>query len=243
MVYCKVPETRSTNEYLKTLLKSEDLPDGYLVATPNQTHGRGQKGAVWESEPGKNLTFSLLLRPTALPADKLFLVSKCVSLGIIDYLNQINTAQFQIKWPNDIYYQNKKIAGILIENQIMGPHIKYSVCGIGLNVNQLIFNPELPNPISMAIVFNREFDLEQTLTGVIGQIKTWMGLLEDGFYEKIDEAYHRCLYRHEGYHDFKTEEGTHLHATIIKVDPDGQLILKDNTGTLSGYYFKQIEFL
>ncbi len=243
MAYCNVPETRSTNEYLKTLIKSEELPDGYVVITPNQTHGRGQNGSVWESEPGKNLTFSLLLKPETLPADKLFLVSKCVSLGIIDYLNQIDKAQFQIKWPNDIYYQNKKIAGILIENQLMGSRIKHSICGIGLNVNQNQFSAGVPNPISMLQIFNREFELEKTLLGLINQINVWMGILEDGFYEKIEEAYLSHLYRNDGYYDFKTPEGTLLHATIVRVDPDGQLILKDTTGQLSGYYFKQIAFL
>lgn len=235
-------ETGSTNKYLKNLINDKILPDGFVVAAKYQTEGKGQTGNEWLSEPGKNLTLSILLKPAFLPADHLFLISKAVSLAMVDYLNSIDNHNFKIKWPNDIYYNDKKIAGILIENQILGDKIQYSVVGIGLNINQVKFNSTLPNPISMATIFNREFDVEACTEKIVEQISIWYELLDDGFYDKINEMYFANLYRTDSYYDFTLPNNGLVHAKIVNVDNDGLLTLKTAQGQKMGFYFKEIEF-
>ena len=154
----KVSETLSTNELLKSIADKDSVAEGYTVVAVSQTAGRGQIGAFWESQPGQNLTFSLLLRPEFIKADQMFLVSKAISLGIVDYLNSFGE-EFKIKWPNDIYYKDKKICGVLIENQLMGSNIVYSIIGIGLNINQKEFISDAPNPISLYNIIGRKLDL------------------------------------------------------------------------------------
>lgn len=237
----RIDETPSTNEYLKELVEKEGLPEGFAVFARSQTNGRGQQGTVWESEPGKNINLSFLLRPDFLPADKMFMISKVVSLAIVDYLNGLGK-DFTIKWPNDIYYQDKKVAGILIENEIMGEGVEYSIIGIGLNVNQVEFSCGLTNPISLTKIFKKLFDLELVLRGILSQIVVWYEMLNDGWEDKINEAYFSHLYRTEGYHDFITPFGA-IHGHIIVVEPNGEIKIKDIHGQIHGFYFKELEFV
>ena len=141
-------ETDSTNTYLQQLDADRHLPEGYIAYTDTQRAGRGQRGNSWESQPGKNLTFSLLLRPEHIPANQQFLLSQAVSLAATDVLNRYASG-FSIKWPNDIYWEDKKIAGILIENVLSGSTFARSIVGIGLNINQERFISDAPNPVSL----------------------------------------------------------------------------------------------
>jgi BirA family transcriptional regulator, biotin operon repressor / biotin---[acetyl-CoA-carboxylase] ligase len=237
----RLEETASTNEYLKNLAEKDGLPEGFAVFAKSQTGGRGQQGNIWESEPGKNINLSFLLRPEFLSSDKVFMISKVVSLAIVDYLNNLGKT-FTIKWPNDIYYQDKKVAGILIENQFIGNSLEYCIIGIGLNVNQEVFNSGAPNPIALIKVFKKCFDVEEVLHGLLNQIMVWYEMLIDGWEDKINEAYFTHLYRTEGYHDFLTPGGQ-IHGHIIGVEPNGELKIKDPHGNVSGFYFKEIEFV
>ena len=156
---------KSTNHYLDNL---EPTPaEGRVIMTTNQTGGVGQQGNVWESEAGKNLTFSLLLKPTFLPIASRFMLTKAISIAILDFLKQeLPDQEVYIKWPNDIYFKNKKIAGILIKNEIKGMMMGTSIIGIGLNVNQESFDENLPNPISMKMITGKDYDLEFILNEI-----------------------------------------------------------------------------
>jgi len=141
-----VESVASTNSYLKELAHSRTLDEGTVIVTRNQTAGKGQQGNAWESEAGKNITCSILLYPSFLPVQHFFLLSEVISLGVKETLDAY-TDGITIKWPNDIYYCERKIAGILIENEITGSNISMSVAGIGVNVNQEQFLSDAPNPV------------------------------------------------------------------------------------------------
>lgn len=237
----ELKQVESTNDYLKKINAAEDLNENVVVTTQSQINGKGQGTNSWESQAGKNLTLSILLQPKFLPAEKMFLVSKVVSLGIIDSLNA-QGKKFTIKWPNDIYYQDKKVAGILIENQLLGCCISSSIIGIGLNVNQLKFVSDAPNPIALATIFKRSFDLKIVLSDLLNQIQIWYEMLRDGYYDKINDRYFSHLFRNEGYHDFKVE-GKIIHASIFDIMEDGQMILRLVNGEKRSFYFKEVEFV
>src|SRR5690349_7854438 len=156
-----MPECHSTNDEASRLIESSShVVEGTVVITDSQTSGRGQRGNTWITEPGKNLTFSLLMKPTFLNAQDQFLLNKAFSLGLYDYLNATLQATVKIKWPNDMVVNDKKICGILIENQIQGQNIQNSIVGIGLNVNQENFS--IPTATSMKVL-GKDFTLENVL--------------------------------------------------------------------------------
>ena len=144
----RVKETTSTNDYLAQLCKESKAKEFYTVMADIQTKGKGQRGNSWESEAGKNLTFSIVLYPTALEAPKQFCLSMLAALACHEALDNY-TNGFSIKWPNDIYWKDKKIGGILIENELEGEYIVQSIIGIGLNINQEVFYSDAPNPVSL----------------------------------------------------------------------------------------------
>ena len=158
-------ETISTNTFLQQLVLEQTVEEETVVITHNQTGGRGQRGNSWESEPGKNLTFSIILYPH-LPGEKSFLISQMVSQSIKQVLDTY-ISDVIIKYPNDIYYQNKKIAGILIENSMTDGFLSQSIIGIGLNVNQEIFRSDAPNPVSLKQITGLTYDLNILLQQLI----------------------------------------------------------------------------
>ncbi len=161
----KLDETASTNNYLQEMMVNTPCFEGLMVVAKNQLQGKGQRGNTWESENGKNLTFSFLLKPNVLVEEQ-FVLSQVVSLGIYDFLAKMGFEQVAVKWPNDIYVDGKKIAGILIENTLNANKISTCIVGIGLNVNQIQFSPNI-NATSLAILTDKEFDLEQLLNDLL----------------------------------------------------------------------------
>jgi BirA family biotin operon repressor/biotin-[acetyl-CoA-carboxylase] ligase len=226
---------------LKKLTIEEELPEGFVVLANNQTQGRGIGKNTWESEAGKNLTFSLLLRPVFLKAEEMFMVSKAISLGIVDYLNSLDKC-FTIKWPNDIYYCNKKMGGILIENQLLGNKLNYSLIGIGINLNQEIFHGTAPNPVALKTILKKDINKTECLNGILKQITIWYEILSDGWFEKINQTYFTHLYRNIGYHNFSAHGETFL-AKIKSVENDGKLVLKTQQADQKEFYFKEVEFI
>jgi birA, biotin-[acetyl-CoA-carboxylase] ligase region len=231
----------STNSYLMEWMEKELLPEGTVVCTDNQTAGKGQRNNVWESQPGKNLTFSVLLYPQFLPLNRFFLLSEIISLGIKDTLD-IYTDDISIKWPNDIYYQNKKICGILIENEVTGQCYSQSIVGIGLNVNQDVFFSDAPNPVSLKQITGKEFDLDALLQEILANCFLWYERLREGQAREIEEAYFNALYRNKGFHSYKDQSGV-FEARIEKVGSDGFLCLHTDKGDSRKYAFKEVEFL
>ena len=155
----RLEETTSTNNYLRGLVGKESLPEGSIVVTEYQTAGRGQVGNTWESEPGKNLMFSIILYPDFLPANRQFLISQIAALSVKETLDAYVDG-ITVKWPNDSYWHDQKICGMLIENDLTGHSLYCSVIGIGININQREFLSDALNPVSLVQITGREYDRE-----------------------------------------------------------------------------------
>ncbi|MBI2280704.1 MAG: biotin--[acetyl-CoA-carboxylase] ligase [Bacteroidetes bacterium] len=188
-------ETPSTNTYLQELTVKTECFEGLVVVAKNQPHGKGQRGNTWESESGKNLTFSVLLKPN-LPIDEQFLLSQTVALGIYDFLKAKNIKHVAIKWPNDIYVEYQKIAGILIENTLTSNKITNCIVGIGLNVNQTQFTPAI-NATSLAFLTKKEFELEHLLNELLKCIEVRYLQLKANKYTLIKLEYLKVLFGYQ----------------------------------------------
>ena len=234
-------ETSSTNSYLQALCSQQAVEELTTVITDFQTAGRGQRGNSWESQIGKNLLFSFVLFPKFLEARRQFLISQIISLGIKDELD-IYTTDISIKWPNDIYWKEKKICGMLIENDLMGRNINQSIAGIGININQEIFHSSAPNPVSLLQITGEEHDLFKILKNIMLRIQSYYSLLKKGDTTSIACQYGESLFRREGMHQYKDANGEFL-ARIVCVEPEGRLILEDEKLTKRGYMFKEVEYL
>lgn len=240
----RLEEIPSTNSYLAELCREGKVQEFHTIITDNQTAGRGQRGNSWESETGKNLTFSTVLYPTALEAKEQFLLSMTVAFAVVDALRNY-TDGFSIKWPNDIYWKDKKIAGILIENELEGKYITQSIIGIGLNVNQETFHSSAPNPVSLHQILGSNIDREELLHKVLKGIMAGYLFLETEHQQavvNIRQLYHQKLYRKEGFHPYRDTAGTFM-AEIQEIEPSGHLVLKDEKGTHRRYAFKEVEFI
>ncbi|GFI01148.1 biotin--[acetyl-CoA-carboxylase] ligase [uncultured Phocaeicola sp.] len=236
-----IPETDSTNNYLSKLSDKETVPEFTVVQSDFQTAGKGQRGNSWETEKGKNLLFSVILYPTFLEARQQFILSQLVSLSIKEELDQW-TEDISIKWPNDIYWKDKKICGILIENDLTGTHIARSILGIGININQKTFISDAPNPISLKQITGQEYDTASILKAVMQRIKSYYSLLKQGDITPIIQHYQNALFRKNGIHSYCDAEGE-FKAEIIGVEPDGHFLLQDENGKIRRYVFKEVQYL
>lgn len=234
----------STNDYLSALCKQGKANEFYTVLAEEQTSGKGQRGNKWESEPGKNLTLSLVLYPTTLEANKQFDLSMLVAVSIVDALTDY-TEGFSIKWPNDIYWKDQKICGILIENELEGKYMSQSIIGIGLNINQEHFHSSAPNPVSLYQIIGKEINREEIFGKIIHAILSGYKALENAQHE-TSEALHRLymefLYRKNGFHPYRDKEGDFL-AEIYDIGRDGCLYLKDTQNVVRKYAFKEIVYV
>lgn len=236
----RLDETTSTNNYLRTLTAKEQLPEGSLVIADFQTNGKGQPGNVWESETGKNLLFSLLLYPDFLPANRQFLISQIASLSVKEAL-EVYTDAITVKWPNDIYWKDRKICGMLIENDLSGQNLYCSVIGIGFNINQQFFRSNAPNPVSLTQITGREHDREEVLNRFLRIFFQYYMLLLQEREEEIRTAYMAALYRNDGYYPYQDEKGC-FEARIHAIEPTGHLILQLPDGELRRYAFKEVSY-
>ena len=209
-----------------------------MVVADYQTAGRGCGTNKWESERGKNLLFSMLIHPTEIPVNKQFVVSMAVANSIAAVVAKyVEKRTVSVKWPNDIYVGDKKICGILIENRLQGGVIKDSIIGVGLNVNQLCFVSDAPNPVSMANITGRQFDREQLLQELLEAFQQeWADL------EGVRERYLQQLYRRKGFFRYRDAYGE-CTAEIVTVEADGHLVLQDVDGRTNRYAFKEIQFV
>lgn len=215
---------------------------GDIITAEYQTAGRGQRGNRWSSSVGKNLMLSLVLEPTFLHASRQFLLSEAVALGLVDTLTEFEI-KAQIKWTNDIYVGDRKICGVLIEHDLRGAHLARTIVGIGLNINQVEFDPALPNPTSMSLLAGHEFDREQVLQTLARKIMARYDRLAEGASEQLQSDYHTLIYRRDEAHTYRLPDGTPFEGTIRRVEADGTLIVEHSDGSEQGYLFKQIEFV
>jgi BirA family biotin operon repressor/biotin-[acetyl-CoA-carboxylase] ligase len=231
----------STNTHLIHLLRKNRLPEGTIIATDYQSAGRGQAGNKWESEEGKNLLFSILLLPHMIKPTDQFLISMVLSLGICDFLNRYVPAS-SVKWPNDIYVNNDKIAGLLIENSIMEDQMEYSIAGIGLNVNQETFISDAPNPVSLKLITGASYDLAACLKQLAADLDKRYKQLISGEYSRIRNEYIARLFRLKLWSKFRDSEGV-CDGRIVSVTENGRLQVEMRSGVLKEYSFKEIEFI
>lgn len=215
---------------------------GDIIVAESQTAGRGQRGHTWESGKGQNLTLSAILEPTFLPPTEQFLLSEVIALAVADTLASYSI-KTKIKWTNDIYVGDKKIAGILIEHKLQGNAIGRTIAGIGLNVNQTQFSADLPNPTSMATEQGIEFDRDEVLERLQGCIIRRYGQLQSGERATLQSDYHTMLYRLNEKHRYALPDGTTFCGTIRGVESTGALKVEDENGKIGCYLFKEIEFL
>ena len=220
---------------------SKPLTEGTVIMAESQYAGRGQQQNRWHSEDGKNLTFSLLLKPSFLPLAKQFDLTRAISLGIINALEPLLGDGLKIKWPNDIYYADGKLGGILIENLVHGNQIKNSVIGIGLNINQESFPLEVPNAVSLKQILHRHYDLRLLLSEICQNIEAAYLNLKAGRFELVRKAYLERLYWLNEDKMFKAS-GQIFKGTIENVKDNGLLIVNNGAET-SEYNQKEIEFL
>jgi BirA family biotin operon repressor/biotin-[acetyl-CoA-carboxylase] ligase len=226
-------ELESTNSYLSRAAVTEQLTEGTIVHTTYQSSGKGQSGNKWESEKGKNLTFSLILYPSFISPSEQFLISVAISLGIFDFLKRHIDNCF-IKWPNDIYVNNDKIAGILIEHSLMADKIQYTIAGIGLNINQERFISDAINPVSLKILTGLEYDLNEVLDQLAHDLDKRYNQLTKREYTQLREDYIRQIYRLNEWSEFKDSSG-YFRGRLITVTDEGLVRVEKEGGELVDY--------
>lgn len=232
--------TASTNTFLHEMMRQDKLPEGFLLYTDFQTAGKGQPGNTWESENGKNLLFSMLLYPHSIKVYEQFILSEITGLAIRKVLEKY-TDDICIKWPNDIYWKDKKIAGILIENSLFRDRIDTCIIGIGLNVNQEVFISNAPNPVSLRQITGNDINREILLMEIQAEL---LNIYQNYSPEFIHQEYLNNLYRRNGFHRYaETAANTVFDAEIEDVLPDGRLILRTQAGETRTFYFKEIQFV
>ena len=235
----RVAETPSTNSLLRELVARERLPEGSLVVSDYQSAGRGQVGNSWESEAGRNLLFSLVIYPTPIAANRQFLISQITALSVKEALDSY-TEGISVKWPNDIYWHDLKICGMLIENDLCGRTIYSSIIGIGINVNQRRFLSDAPNPVSLLQILHHEVDREELLARFRARFYAYYLSLLRGEEEEVRTLYRSSLYRGEGYHPYCDAHGT-FEARILDIEPTGHLLLQTPDGAIRRYAFKEVK--
>lgn len=231
-------EVPSTND----LARDARYGHGDVVAAGAQIAGRGQQGNRWASEPGKNMTFSMIFTPDFLSAGDQFYLLQAVSLAVADTLREYGLDP-RIKWPNDIYVGERKIAGLLIENDVCGMHLARSIAGIGLNVNQREFPAWVPNPTSVLLETGRQTDLAGLLEKLYFNLSRRYGSLERREVRTLSRDYLDALYRLGTPHRYSTPEGGVFEGVIRGVGPAGELHVEHlPDGGMRTYLFKEIEF-
>lgn len=222
-------------------MREKEQPEGTVVITDYQTAGRGQKGNSWESERGKNLTFSILLHPNHIPPGKQFILSQLISIAIVGVLKKYDR-HFTIKWPNDIYWKEKKIAGMLIEVDLTGSSLSNAIIGIGININQRHFKSDAPNPVSLTQITGKEHNLSELLEKILDSIVDAYNKYSPDNEEEIRQKYMALLFRNKGVYPYLYGEEI-FNASIEGIEPNGQLILKKENGSIHTFAFKEISFV
>jgi len=220
---------------------SEPLPEGTVIMADNQYAGRGQRENTWHAEPGLNLTFSLFLNPAFLSVDKQYLLNMAVSVGLKDVLSRFSGEGITVKWPNDIYYGDRKMGGILIENSIIGNLYKSAIIGIGINVNQRVFDEErVKTAVSLSEILQRDVNLMVLLAEICGGIEGQYLRLR-GNHDDLKHEYLKRLYKYEKRAWFRDGNGA-FEGNITDVTQAGQLIIR-TAQAMRVYNFKEVEFV
>ncbi len=253
MKIIRFDEIDSTNSFLHGYHEGDDVETVVAVAE-YQTAGRGQGTNHWESERGSNLTFSVRVAPKGVRAGGQYVLSMCIALAVKDtlteYIGEVavkntlteSSGDVTVKWPNDIYWRDKKISGTLIETTLVGSDVKTCIFGTGININQTEFLSDAPNPVSIKQITGRQTDREAVLQSVMKNLEGYLKRLYDGGRREIHREYEDCLYRKDGVHKYRDKDGE-FDARIEGVEESGHLVLRSTDGKERRYGFKEVEFV
>ena len=239
-----LPEVESTNTYAINLLRNVNVMDGTIIYSNNQTQGKGQRGSVWTSEIGKNIILSVILQPRFLDVNKSFYLSKITALACYDVLTEmLNPSQYdiKIKWPNDILVNNKKIGGILIENNLSGTAIHHAVIGIGLNINQENFGDLNSLATSIKLQSNDDYDTATILKSICSKLEKWYFRLKENKFDDIHLNYLSHLYGLNQIHHFVDNFGHEFYAEVMNVEENGKLVVKNANNDFLTYDIKEVK--
>lgn len=234
-----LPSCHSTNSTAIQLSREKTLVHGDIIWTNHQMSGRGQQSNKWEGAPGQNLTFSIVLFPHFLPFNKQFFLNIVTTLAVKELLATFKHPGFIIKWPNDILYYNKKICGILIENQVKNQNSFISVIGVGININQELFTNS--RAISLKNICGRNFDLWELMKKWTAIFEKWYRALENGSWDHLKTQYESNLYWLDEWHLFRREEG-YFKGNIKGINPQGLLQIDDGL-KICEFRFKEVSFV
>ncbi|MBE9480276.1 MAG: biotin--[acetyl-CoA-carboxylase] ligase [Bacteroidetes bacterium] len=233
----------STNSYAAKMMPEDRLPEGTVIVAKTQHAGKGQDKNYWESAPFSNLTFSVVLYPDFLAVEKQFILNKFVALAVYDFVKSfIKKHKVSIKWPNDIYIDEKKVAGILINNTIQGNVFDYSIIGIGLNINQIKFNSEAPNPVSLINILKEHLNLKNCLDKLCIFLEKRYFQLRSGQEGLINSDYLKSMFRFQSFHKYKFKDKI-IEAKITNVSEFGKLILETRDSEKIECDIKEVSFI
>jgi len=239
--HIRLNRVNSTNKYAADMIAKSKPIEGTVISASFQYEGRGQIGRFWESENHKNITCSTILRPNFLEAANQFQLNIVVSLAVYDFVSQfIRSNNVKIKWPNDIYVGDKKIAGILLQNSLFGKTVSSTIVGTGININQTTFSDDVPNPTSFAIELCEELDLDTMFAWLFRFISKRYLQLKNVQLESLVSEYHENLYRREVWASFKNEDGQIWEGRIKGVDESGRLIIEDRKNDINHFNFREV---
>ncbi len=236
-----LPSCQSTNDEAAALIAHTDPAEGLIVVTDQQTAGRGQRGNVWLAEPGQNLTFSLILKPSFLAASEQFWLNMAVSLGIYDAFQPLLGNLLRIKWPNDVFVGDQKLGGILIENTLQGSTLAYSIVGMGMNVNQTDFQYPTATSLQQQSPLPHGYDLTGLLSTLCEKVEQRYLQLRTGQRDVLKINYLQTLYRYQEEHWFEADD-RRFQAVLVGIDTTGRLALAE-AGQVRYFGFKEVRFL
>lgn len=233
----------STNDFALKLVEEGISEEGTLVHAKHQTQGRGQRSTSWHASPGDSLTFSLICYPNFLKAHRQFYLTQVVALGLVRGFSELTGLEgFVVKWPNDIYFHGQKLGGVLIESSLSKDVIKASVMGIGINLNQIQFPDDLPNPVSLYQITGSQYDSKAVMHQLAKWIWNFYEKLRQGSFEAIKNQYEQALYLLNQRHQFELPEGGSIIGEIRGVDEEGYLKIEQEDGRLRNFDLKEIRF-
>ena len=231
----------STNEEMRNHIKEGKAIPGMVIFTTEQHAGRGQRGKNWVSEKEASIAYSALLKPEFLTVSQQFLLSKTIALGVYDLLaDYIASEELRIKWPNDIYWKDQKLAGILIESVLSSSgQWLWAIVGIGINVNQAQFDKHLPNPVSIRQITGQQFNCEELAHALSQKLTHRLQQLEQQKADHLHHNYNQCLYK-KGETALFRKDGNSFTAIVTEVNSNGELILERQPNPIP---FGEIEWL
>ncbi len=234
-----LPECHSTNDELQLRLGTGSVEEGFVIHTDNQVKGKGQRGSTWLSEPGQNILFSILLSPSNLLASHTHFLNLMAGLAVCNALDEVLDQKTELKWPNDVYVSNRKIAGILVETILSGNQVDKAIVGIGINLNQSHF--PLPVATSVKMETGKHIIRDDLLLAVLAAIEEQYLILKSGGFDQLKLDYYKIMRWRGELHEFKDKEGV-FEGEIIGIEDFGRLMVK-RSDRLERYDVKEIQFL